>query len=355
MNKILVSGLAIGSDSKLDTCQACNYDLSWLFNNPSTLLWADKIILTPEIMEHIKKSSYPDGNKDLGRAINLIFEGLDKNGIIEVKKPSDVITEDIKKELFLQIEKDTKELSMQFPKDISIGKEQQIPGQMFVSDAEFCTPSLWTKYASLILAKEWDASLFFPQHSQMYFDKLFLLNSKQNIISNENAKRNAFEEIFKSKIPEYELLPIILFDAKLCESCGNVNKCTTDVFSKVDDNINNALEWRTYDEIYQLKEVLKKISNESKNLDINSSDIIYVYKDEELKIRKKLHSVFPKVERWSNMTTVLSIPVIVAGVQTGSVALSTIGASTAGIATTMNKYLDVLKNKYRWVGHKITK
>jgi len=307
------------------------------------------------MMEHIKKSSYPGGNEDLGRAINLIFEGLDKNGIIEVKKPSDVITEDLKKELFLQIEKDTKELSMQFPKDISIGKEQQIPGQMFVSDAEFCTPSLWTKYASLILAKEWDASLFFPQHSQMYFDKLFLLNSKQNITSNENAKRTAFEEIFKSKIPEFELLPIILFDAKQCQSCASINKCTTDVFAKVDDNINNALEWRTYDEIYQLKEVLKKISNESKNLDVSSDDIMYAYKDEETKIRKKLHSVFPKVERWSNMTTVLSIPVIVAGVQTGSVALSTIGASTAGIATTMNKYLDVLKNKYRWVGHKISK
>lgn len=96
MNRILVTGLALGTDPNIGACQSCNYDLSWLFSNPSTLLWTDEIILTPEILETIKSSSYPDGNKYLGRAVGLIFERLEDNGLIKTKKASNVITKAIR-------------------------------------------------------------------------------------------------------------------------------------------------------------------------------------------------------------------------------------------------------------------
>lgn len=122
---------------------------------------------------------------------------------------------------------------------------------------------------------------------------------------------------------------------------------------KIEENINKALKWRTYDELNQLKEVLQKISNDSKNVDIKANDLINTYKDEELKIKKNIKSVFPKVERWSSMATILSIPLVVAGVSTGSPLITSIGAGTAGAATIVKKYLDVYKSKYRWVGHTI--
>ncbi len=66
-----------------------------------------------------------------------------------------------------------------------------------------------------------------------------------------------------------------------------------------------------------------------------------------------MNSVFPRVERWSNMVTVMSVPAIVAGVSTGSTTLASIGAGIAGVATVSNKYVEILRSKYRWVGHKI--
>lgn len=353
MNKILVSGLALGMDPELNTCQSCNYDLSWLFNNPSTLLWADKILVTPEILSSIKNSKYPGGNEDLGRAINLIFEGLEKNGLLEIKKASDIITKEIKDELYSQIEKDKIELALQFSKDVSIGSDSNVPGQVFVSEAEYCTPSLWTNYASLMLAKEWNSNLFFTKYAQSYFDKLFLLKSKQFNPLNEKAE--AFENIFTSKLPEYELLPIILFAPNSCDSCKSLEKCSTDVFSKVEENLNRALEWRNYDEIYHLKSVLEKITKETSSIDINAKELIRAYKEEETRVRQQMNSIFPKVERWSNMITMLSIPVVVAGVSSSSMTISSLGAGTAGIGTALTKYLDVLKSKNRWVGHKILK
>lgn len=357
MNKILVSGLAIGNDPKIDTCQSCNYDLTWLFKNPSTLLWSDKIIITPEILDQIKKSHYTGFNKNndakIGQAINLIFEGLDKNGLLEIKKPSEIITEEIKRKIYIQMIIDQKELLMQFPDDVREGKDN-VPGQLFVSEHEYCTPSLWTHYASLLLAKEWKSNLFLPQNAQNYFEKLFLLKNKQITHTEEQAK--AFEEIFRNQLPEFELFPIILFDAKLCQKCATFDKCDTDVFSKVEDNINLALEWRTYDEIYQLKEVLSKITQYvENNPEAKTKDIIRAYKEEETKIRKKINSVFPKVQRWSNMVTMISLPIVVAGVSASLPAATVLGVTTASLAKAVDLYIEVFKNKNRWIGHKITK
>lgn len=171
MNKILVSGLAIGADPNIQTCNVCNYDLSWLFNYPSTLLWADKIILTPNIFDTIKDSSYhPDGNDDMGKAISLIFEGLEKHGLIEIKTPSDIITDGVVDEIYKQIDLDKAELELRFPKAIKDIEDKGVPGQFCVDGTEYCGPALWTNYASLILAKEWKANLLFSEHSKIYFN-----------------------------------------------------------------------------------------------------------------------------------------------------------------------------------------
>jgi hypothetical protein len=349
MSKILVSGLAIGSNPNINTCQVCNYDLSWLFKNPSTLLWAEKIIVTPEIIKHIKESSYPGGSDDLGKAINLIFEYLELHGLLEVKDVSNYITSEVTQKIYSQIDNDIMLLKQSNVKNIKDG-DVNVPGHFYLNDFDYCTPSLWTKYASLFLAKELKANIYFTDNSINYFDKILSLSEKKLNITNES---HAFEDIFTAKIPEYELLPPILFDADLCTSCASIKDCESDVFAKIEENINNALTWRTYDEIHQIKDVLKKISNESKNIDISASEIKMAFAEEERNLRIKINSTFPKVQRWSNMVTILSIPVAVAGVSTSSVALGTIGSATAGISMAIDKYLEIVKNKNRWVGYKI--
>ena len=51
-NKILLSGLALGKDIGL--CPVCNFDFDWLIQNPSSLLWIDKIIVPQNILNTIK-------------------------------------------------------------------------------------------------------------------------------------------------------------------------------------------------------------------------------------------------------------------------------------------------------------
>jgi hypothetical protein len=350
MNRILVTGLALGNDAELDACQSCNYDLTWLFANPSTLLWADKIILTPEIQAHIKNSYYPDGKENLGKAIRLIFERLEDNGLIEIRSASDVITKDVKDEIFALIEAERERLALTFPRTVKLGKEK-VPGQIFINDAEYCAPSVWTMYASFILAKKWDAGLLLPRYSQNYFETA--LRSIQNVPTSLNERLVAFDEIIKAKLPEQELLPMILFDAELCKSCGNFKSCDSDVLGKVEENIRDIMTWRSYDEVYGLKSVIARISKAADDENIPSTELVKAFKADEQRINKSLNSVFPKVERWSNMATVMSIPVAVAGISTGSATLTTMGAGVAGIATVANKYLEIVRSKYRWVGHKI--
>lgn len=53
--KLLVTGLAIAKGDYIP----CNFDYSWLFKHPSTLLWADKIIITPYMDEVIDSARFP--------------------------------------------------------------------------------------------------------------------------------------------------------------------------------------------------------------------------------------------------------------------------------------------------------
>lgn len=350
MNRILVTGLALGNDADIDACQSCNYDLTWLFANPSTLLWADKIVLTPEILAYIKNSYYPDGKENLGRAVSLIFERLEDNGLIEIRSASDVITKKVKDEIFALIEEERERLPLTFPQSVKLGRGK-VPGQIFVNGAEYCAPSIWTMYASFILAKKWDAGLLLPQYSQNYFEKA--LRVVHDNPTKLNEKLVAFDEIIKSKLPEQELLPVILLDAKLCESCRKYDSCDSDVLNKVEENIRDIMLWRSYDEVQELKSVIGKVSKLADKENVSSTELVKAFKADEQRINKSMNSVFPKVERWSNMATVLSIPAVVAGISTGSTTLATVGAGVAGIATVTNKYLEIVRSKYRWVGHKI--
>ena len=50
-NRIIVTGLSLFKDTLQEQCIACDYDFEWVFTYPSTLLWADEIILSPSIMD----------------------------------------------------------------------------------------------------------------------------------------------------------------------------------------------------------------------------------------------------------------------------------------------------------------
>ncbi|HPT29241.1 MAG TPA: hypothetical protein PLZ95_22675, partial [Bryobacteraceae bacterium] len=66
-NKIIVTGLALGADADPKTCQSCNFDMSLIFQYPSTLLWADSIIITPSIQRTFQDAKWPKEPEVCGR------------------------------------------------------------------------------------------------------------------------------------------------------------------------------------------------------------------------------------------------------------------------------------------------
>jgi len=75
---------------------------------------------------------------------------------------------------------------------------------------------------------------------------------------------------------------------------------------------------RNNESILQLSDVIQGIVNKKDILgeNIDSKEIIMGLKQKEAKISKLMKSTLPKVSRWSNLTTMLSIPVAVAGAYT---------------------------------------
>jgi hypothetical protein len=343
----MISGLALGADPKLDVCEMCNFDLSWLINYPSTLLWVDQIILTPEMFNTIKKSHFPEAKQ--GEAIKTVFERLDSSGLIDIRKVSDVISKSDSEKIDKQIQQDKNALIKTFPNNVRRGNDDKVPGQIFIDKDEYCAPSLWTIYASIELANKWGANLILPDRSYNYLKYKLGLSTAQLQVQKEKVK--AFEKIFSSKLPKVDLFPHVLFAGNECETCKNKNSCDPYSISTVEKNVKTLMGWREYDELYQLREVLGRLSKEvAQNEQADADDFVQAFRSEESKIKRKIRLVFPKVERWANLITVLSVPVIVAGISTGSAPVATIGAAVAGVATVTSKYIDTLKSKHRWIG-----
>lgn len=348
MNKILITGLALGAEPDINACSACNYDLSWLFNNPSTLLWSDKIIITPKIYEMIKiKKFHGEDNDRIGEAVNVIFEQMERYDLIEIKQPSDIITEEVRDEIFLQIEKDSKSLCMAFPRVVKEGIEEGVPGSLIVEDYEYCTPVLWSLYAGLILSNAWGANIFYQGRGYNYFKYKFGID---NYIDIKSERHKAFDEIFSTLLPEKGILPNVLHDPK-CKECQKESLCGSEAMKNIERNTKDILSWRSYDELTELRSVLNEISNTKNNSELIPADeIIRQFETKEVKLRNKINNLFPKIQHWSNIVTVLSVPAIVAGISTGSKTVASVAAGIGGLATVSGKYAELIKNKYRWLG-----
>ena len=111
-------------------------------------------------------------------------------------------------------------------------------------------------------------------------------------------------------------------------------------------------KWREYDELQQAKEEINKIIS-LKN-DISSQkdidDVIKEFKGRQDKINRNINKRFPKIERWTKMTTVLATPITIASAISGNIPLTIGGAVATGVAQATDNLLEIYKSKNNWVG-----
>lgn len=344
--KLLVTGLAIVQDKHTP----CNFDYSWIFKHPSTLLWADKIIITPYMDEVIDYAGYPDDGGPLAKSIKEIFNIARNYDLIEVKDPTRILNSDLSDQVSNEIERDQKVLPELFPKEIKID-EINLPGAICTNESEFCEPYLWSIYANLILSKKWNAQCLFSDNIMNFLQYKFgssLINT-----NGVNSVPQSFNSIFNPILPEYNIYSNML--GYKCGECVHIKKCEEKSLPMLRDDLSKYLDLRDYDELNQLKQVLYDVikSVQSQNNSFNYEDIITEFKREEQSIRKRMHSTFPAVKRWANISLMVSIPITMVGLYTGLPVVSAMGVGAAGISQYAERYIKHLESKNNWIGFKI--
>ena len=348
MCKLLVPGLAIGAEPGIDACQPCNIDISWIFRNPASFLYSEKIILTPLVHKMVSSDDYVyHDNSSVNEIVGYLFNKMLKANNYEVRKPQEVISKEIKNKIFKAIEGDFNKLLEQGSEEIR-WDDTTHPGHLYINDNHYCVPIAWATYACMFLAKSWKADLVFRPDEINYFERVLGLHS-----GNIAQKNKAFDEIFSCAIPDIRLMPETAVEEK-CKQCEKIEKCEEDLLGAILKEIDMIFEWREYDEINSMRHILSEISNAfHEEGHVTAKEIIRSYREEESRLRLKMGKIFPKAKRWLNISTVLFLPFAVAGVTSGSSTISGIGAGGIGLTEVVKQYLNYKESEYGWVGFKI--
>ncbi len=346
MRKIMISGLALGN--AYDSCSACNYDFNWLINYPSLLLWVDELLISKHIWQVIQETRYPK-NKKVAKAIKLMFDMANAEGIVKIFDPTEIMTKDHSDNIFYQIDEDKKLLERAFNDTYSSGSEG-VPDAFKLGQTEYCSPVLWTYYASNYLAEHFSAHCILPGQAYKYFNHLFGADLK---MINHAATVSSFDKVFEVAIPnELTVHNYAFVGDDHCNSCMKEEECKDTYLLGLEKDVDKFLTFRTYDEIQSIKEVTEKII---KIRNENNGHLDPLEVKEEFIVRKKqiergMHKSFPRVERWSNLATVLSVPVAVGGLYLQNPEMTVAGASVAGVATIAKESISYMRNKYNWIG-----
>lgn len=352
MNKVMVTGLAVGKD--VGVCQTCNFDLSWLLENPSTLIWADKIILTPTMWSAIQSGDIKGHKPEFGKSVKLIFDKANAENLVEIANPATIITPEVCSLLETQISKDMNLLADTFPAQISLNPEKPSknrkvsPELLQIGDTGYCKPYLLSVYASLIASKAWGAQCLFSDRSLQFCKYRFGLSSRRS-----DLQHKAFQSVFNALMPNDPILPhIAIANNKLCSTCGRTATCKETYQQNLEKSLDTIFKWRDYDEVHQVKTQLELIiSKTAKTKQVTDHlDIISEFRSKERTLHKQIKKVFPNIKRFANVTTLVSIPFAVLGVATGAPLLTIAGASVGGLALASKQLVELLQSRAGWVG-----
>lgn len=346
MNKVFVTGLALGIDHGM--CNSCNFDLEWILDHPSIFLWADKVVVSSSIWDSVFEAGYPDHLPELSKSIKLLFEMAKAENIIEVVSTKEIMADSFSDYLHKEVENDRVLLAKEFPEQIKF--DDKVPGGLFIGRNHYCTPSVWQIYAGLFLSQAVGAQCLFSKESLEYCKYKFGLGYTTNVVS--DAKFDALQKIFEAFVPNEPIIHDYAYKHRgQCTSCKNEKVCPDKYLTHVEENFDKVLKWRSYDELKQIRTIVNNIiaKKEAYGDFLVAEDVVREFNKERNEIRKNIHSLFPKVKRWANVTTMVSVPVAIAGAFSGIPALAATATTIAGASLVTKEAIDMFSSKNRWV------
>lgn len=216
---------------------------------------------------------------------------------------------------------------------------------------EYCAPYMANVIVSLVFAGHWDAHCLFSDRAYLYLKYMFGSNRPPR--KADHRLTQAFHSVFEAYLPNSQILPhYLLAPPGSCETCQNERKCKDNHMRYLKENVRKLLEWRSYDEIREMKSVVRRIaSRRNKHGGIDDpQEIKREMPSIERRLKRRIRAVFPKVRRWANITTMASIPMAIVGTATDIVPLTCSAVALAGVSTAAKELVTYLQSKYSWTG-----
>ena len=220
-----------------------------------------------------------------------------------------------------------------------------------IQGIEYCAPYMANVIASLVLARHWDAHCLFSDRAYLYLKYMFGSNRPPR--KADHRLTQAFHSVFEAYLPNSQILPhYLLAPPGSCETCQNERKCKDNHMRYLEENVRKLLEWRSYDEIREMKSVVWRIaSRRNKHGGIDDpQEVKREIQSIERRLKHRVRAVFPKVKRWASITTMASIPMAIVGTATDSVPLKCSAIALAGVSTVAKELVAYLQSKYSWTG-----
>ena len=343
MNKVLITGLGVSSD--LGLCEACYLNFSWLSNNPSILLWADKLC----VPEHALKIERARCESKDEKVVNLVLDKAEDCGLIEKIKLQDMYTDGVGEKIYQKMLSDSNALIESFPGTIRKGNPG-VPDEIVIGEEGYCGAWLASIYASLKVANDVEANCLFSNREHTFLKYLYGIKSYEN---RGVVRNNAYNEIFSIYMPESLKVHTYAFtDEERCIDCVHYEECQENYLPETESAIGTILKWREYDEIQQAKSEIDKIIRLKNDIcsEHDVHDVVREFQERQVAINRNINRRFPKIERWTKMTMVLATPLTIASAVTGNIPLTVGGAVATGLAQVAENMMDVYKNKNNWVG-----
>lgn len=295
---ILVTGLVLGKETQICSCNNVNF--GWLFSQSTDLLWADNVVVTENEMAVIKDQSK---EQPYMKAVDIIFSKLYDAGIVKVIPDSEIDSE-IAEELSARLTNDLSLLS-----DIIEVSDNENDPIMTIGESHFCFPSLWTFYASIYLSFYHNVNFALSSDEFVFLKEL--IPRKYGKYIEESRTKVAMQEVLGLYLPAINIGHPYLFEDKVtrCLSCAHNNNCQDDYLKQIEKQVDKVLEYRQYDEIRQLCEVLDKLcARKSSYGTILTGDELWTDLQEEAKIQeRKAYKVLKQISKWRRISTYASI------------------------------------------------
>lgn len=343
MNKVLVTGLGVANS--LGMCEVCGLDFSWLANNPSVLLWSDKLIIPSDSYD----AELENRDSKSGKVIGMFLEMADEAGLIEKVNLSNVYDERMGDDIFSYTLQKKEELLSTFPQMIKNG-DDRVPEEIVIEDYHYCGMRMASVFAGLRVAEDMNANCLFSNAEHVFLKYLYGLDYP--VIGGSSINK-AYSEVFSLYLPEAIKVHSYAFEnEEKCKVCKRYDACKERYLEETESSFGRIFKWRDYDELQQAKteiENIIKIKDEvSSEKDIQ--DVVKQFKERQDRINKMTKRRFPEIERWTKMTTVVATPLTVLASIGGNTPLTIAGAVALGAARMTEGIMDAYKNKNNWVG-----